>query len=78
MTFSPIPKHINLLPRRAELVEVIRDHGMVSFDFLARRFRVVTPSTLHNDLAILAKQGYIKKLGSTRGSMYVVGDTIYV
>ncbi len=71
----PIPEHrIELLPRRAELLDVIRDHNMVSFDFLARRFRAVAPSTLHYDLKQLTKQGYIKKLGSTRGAVYVLED----
>jgi len=68
---QPIPQHrIELLPRRAEILDVIRDHNMVSFDFLARRFRAITPSTLHYDLKQLTKQGYIKKLGSTRGAVY--------
>ena len=69
----PIPEHhIELLPRRAEMLDVIRDHRMVSFDFLARRFRAVAPSTLHYDLKQLIKEGYIKKLGSTRGAVYTL------
>lgn len=64
----------NLLPRRAEIVEIIRDHTMVSFDFLARRFRRIPARTLHHDLAQLVKVGYVKKLGATRGAQYVLGD----
>ncbi len=71
----PIPEHrIELLPRRAEILDIIRDHHMVSFDFLARRFRAVAPSTLHYDLKQLIKKEYIKKLGSTRGAVYTLSD----
>ncbi|MBU1326944.1 Fic family protein [Patescibacteria group bacterium] len=60
----------DLLPRRAEILGVIRDHRMVSFDFIIRRFRAVPASTLHYDLRQLVKQGYVKKLGATRGVVY--------
>lgn len=65
----------NLLPRRAEIVEIIKDHSLVSFDFLSRRFRSVPTRTLHYDLTQLIKQGYIKKLGSTRGAIYALKDS---
>lgn len=72
---TPIPTHrVELLPRRAEILDVIRDHRMISFDEIARRFRVVSAGTLHYDLAQLVKKGYVKKLGSTRGVVYVPGD----
>jgi predicted HTH transcriptional regulator len=58
-------------PRRQELVATIREQKMVSFDFLARSFRLVPASTLHFDLKQLVKGGLIKKLGSTRGVVYV-------
>jgi Fic family protein len=60
----------NLLPRRQEIVNIIRDHVTVSFDFLSRRFRKIPTSTLHYDLLSLQKKGYIEKLGSTRGALY--------
>ena len=63
-------KQSNLLPRRQEILNIIRDHQMVSFDFLARRFRAVPPSTLHYDLKQLLKSGLVKKLGTTRGAVY--------
>lgn len=63
---------INLLPRRAEIVEIVRDHKMVSFDFIARGFAAVPKSTLHFDIQQLLKQGYIKKLGTTRGVVYTL------
>ncbi len=72
---KPIPQHrIELLPRRAEILDIIRDHHMVSFNFLARRFRAIAPSTLHYDLKQLVQGGYIKKLGSTRGAEYTVNE----
>lgn len=69
---TPVPVHrVELLPRRAEILDVIRDHKMISFDGIARRFRAVSVSTLHFDLTYLMKKNYIKKLGSTRGAVYV-------
>ena len=62
-----------LLPRRQEILQIIRDHKMVSFDFLRRRFFGITQSTLHYDLRQLMKHGLVKKLGSTRGVMYALG-----
>ncbi len=52
---------LSLLPRRAELVAIIRDHRSISFDFLIRRFRSVPKRTLHYDLSQLIKAGYIRK-----------------
>ncbi len=59
-----------LLPRRREILEVIRDHPNVSFDFIRRRFLRVAESTLHYDIKQLLKAGLIRKLGSTRGVVY--------
>lgn len=58
-------------PRRQEIVATIREHKMVSFAFLSRSFRFVPPGTLHFDLKQLIKAGLIKKLGVTRGALYV-------
>lgn len=71
---QPLVRFSNLLPRRAEIVEVIRDHKMVSFDFISRRFRRVPTRTLHYDLAQLIRAGYVKRLGATRGAQYIIGD----
>lgn len=65
----------NLLPRRREIFAIIRDHKMVSFDALRRRFSKVSESTLHYDLRQLMKQGLVKKLGVTRGVVYVPVET---
>lgn len=72
---TPVPAHrVELLPRRAEILDVIRDHNMISFDGIARRFRAVSVSTLHFDMTYLMKKNYIKKLGSTRGVVYVPNE----
>lgn len=61
---------LDLLPRRQELLNIIKDHKIVSFDFLHRRFAGTAPSTLRYDLLQLKKSGHIKKLGRTRGVLY--------
>lgn len=64
-----------LLPRRQELLNIIKDHQPVSFDFLHRRFMAVPSSTLRYDLLSLQKGRYIKKLGVTRGALYSFSPT---
>lgn len=59
-----------LLPRRQEIMAIIKDHKMVSFNFLKRRFQKIPDSSLHYDLKMLQNKGFIKKLGSTRGVVY--------
>jgi len=60
----------SLLPRRQEIFSIIKDHKMVSFNFIKRRFQKVPDSSLHYDLKTLTNKGFIKKLGSTRGVLY--------
>jgi Fic family protein len=59
-----------LLPRRAEILAIIKDHKLVNFDFIKRRFQNINERTLRFDLQQLAKGGFIQKLGSTRGVYY--------
>ena len=59
-----------LLPRRQELLAIIRDHPLCSFDFLSRRFPAVNPKTLHYDLLQLQKAGLVVKHGVSRASVY--------
>lgn len=59
-----------LLPRRQEILAIIREHEFVSFDFIKRRFTKVPESSLHYDLKMLLKKGFIQKLGATRGVFY--------
>ncbi len=63
-----------LLPRRQEILSIIRDHQLVSFDFIKRRFLRISPSTLHFDLKQLLNAKLIKKLGSTRGALYKANE----
>lgn len=59
-----------LLPRRQEILAIIKDHKLVSFNFVKRRFPTISTSSLHYDISSLLKKGFIKKLGSTRGVLY--------
>lgn len=67
-------KYAHLMPRRAEIMRMIEDHKVVSFNFLARRFRAVPTRTLHYDLSQLIKEGLVQKMGSTRGAVYTVKE----
>ena len=60
----------SLLPRRKEILMLIRDHSPISFDQIHRRFMAVTTSTLHYDLQQLHKVGLIRKLGTTKSAQY--------
>ncbi len=59
-----------LLPRRAEILSIIRDHEFANFDLIRRRFLAVNERTLRYDLKKLSDLGLIKKLGKTRGVYY--------
>lgn len=61
-----------LLPRRREILEIIRDHNTVSFDQIQRRFLKIPGRTLRYDIKQLGKQGFIRKIGTTRGAMYQI------
>lgn len=60
----------NLLPRRAEILGIIRDHQLVNFDQIRRRFMGTNPRTLRYDLKQLQNKGFIKKRGVTKGVFY--------
>lgn len=59
-----------LLPRRAEIYNIIKDHRLINFDQLRRRFMAVNERTLRYDLKKLADAKLIKKLGTTKGVYY--------
>lgn len=59
-----------LAPRRAELVQIIREHKMISLDALHRRFLKISPRLLSYDLKYLSDKGFIQKIGKTRGALY--------
>ena len=62
-----------LLPRRAEILRIIKEHKLVNFDRIRRRFINVNERTLRYDLKKLRDRGFIKKLGTTRGVYYKAG-----
>lgn len=61
----------SLLPRRREILEIIREHPHCTFDFLHRRFTAINSKTLHYDVNRLLKAGFIRKLGATKGVVYI-------
>lgn len=61
-----------LLPRRAEILNVIKDHRIVNFDMIRRRFLAVNERTLRYDLKRLVDAGFIRKRGTTKGVYYEI------
>ena len=59
-----------LLPRRYEILQVIKEHKQVSFDFIKRRFMAVSSRLLRYDLKKLQDAGFIIKRGVTKGCLY--------
>lgn len=59
-----------LLPRRAEIIKILKDHKMMNFDQIQRRFMMVNERTLRYDLKKLIDSNFIKKLGATKGVYY--------
>lgn len=65
-----------LAPRRKEIVQIIQDHKMVSLDFLHRRFINISVRLLSYDLKYLMDNGYISKIGKTRGALYTINNHV--
>lgn len=61
---------ILLPPRQEEIFNILKDHPMVTFDFIKRRFLKVPPRTLSYDLKRLIDLNLVVKIGKTRGSFY--------
>jgi Fic family protein len=59
-----------LPPRQEEIYQIVKDHKIVSFDQIRRRFLKVPERTLRYDLQKLSQKGIIIKIGHTRGSYY--------
>lgn len=59
-----------LLPRRGEILNIIRDHKILKFDQIRRRFMGVNERTLRYDLKKLQDAGLIRKRGVTKGVFY--------
>lgn len=64
--------HPFLPPRQEEILNIIKDQIIVSFDMVRRRFLQVPPRTLRYDLKKLLDRKLIEKSGETRGSYYRV------
>ena len=62
----------SLLPRREEIYNTIRDHRIVNFDMIRRRFMMINERTLRYDLKQLQKAGFIRKRGVTKGVYYEI------
>lgn len=65
-------KHPFLPPRQEEILNIIKDHMVVSFDMIRRRFLQVPKRTLRYDLKKLSDKKLIEKSGETRGRYYRV------
>ncbi|MEK7450654.1 MAG: Fic family protein [Patescibacteria group bacterium] len=63
---------IFLPSRQEEIFHIIKDHSIVSFDIIRRRFLKVPPRTLRYDLKKLVDGKFIEKGGETKGSYYRV------
>lgn len=57
---------------RQEILFLIKDHPECTFDFIYRHFLSKKPQTIHYHLLKLQTEGQVKKLGKTRGVVYVV------
>lgn len=64
-----------LLPRRAEILRIIKEHNLVNFDLIRRRFMAVNERTLRYDLKRLKDAGLIYKVGTTKGVFYKPSKT---
>lgn len=61
-----------LLPRRAEILNIVTEQNLVNFDFIKRRLPKVNSRTLRYDIKKLVDSSLIIKLGTTRGVYYQV------
>jgi Fic family protein len=62
--------HPFLPPRQEEILNIIKDQIIVSFDMIHRRFMQVPPRTLRYDLKKLCDRKLIEKSGETKGRYY--------
>ncbi|RJP46329.1 MAG: Fic family protein [Armatimonadetes bacterium] len=63
-----------LTPRQEEILNIIKDHKLVSFDQIHRRFLEVPQRTLSYDLKKLIDKKLVVKIGKTKGSYYREGN----
>jgi len=60
--------------RQEEIFNIIKDHAVVSFDFIRRRFLKIPERTLRYDLKKLGDLGLIIKIGKTKGCIYRIKE----
>ncbi len=63
---------IILPPRQEEIYSIIKEHKIVSFDIIRRRFLKIPERTLRYDLKKLQDKTLVKKIGATKGSFYTL------
>lgn len=68
--FDSTRQRAMLPPRQEEIYNIIKDHKIISFDIIRRRFLKVPERTLRYDLKKLQDKNLVKKIGSTKGSFY--------
>lgn len=61
-----------LLPRRAEILLIIKEHRILNFDQIQRRFMAINERTLRYDLKKLCDAGLVRKRGTTKGVYYEI------
>jgi Fic family protein len=66
------PTDLYLSPRQEELFNLIKDHSLIPFDSIQRRFMAVPGRTLRYDLKKLADKNIIIKTAKTRGAYYKI------
>lgn len=59
-----------LPPRQEEILNIIMEHNVISFDMIRRRFLKVPERTLRYDLKKLLDKEVIEKTGETKGRYY--------
>lgn len=63
-------EEVFLPPRQEEIYNIIKDHQVVSFDMIRRRFLQIPPRTLRYELKKLVDKGFIETSGQTKGRYY--------
>ena len=71
-TESDKKESVFLPPRQEEILNIIKEQKIVSFDMVRRRFLKVPERTLRYDLKKLLDKGIIERSGETKGSYYRV------
>jgi Fic family protein len=74
-TESDKKESVFLPPRQEEILNIIKEQKIVSFDMIRRRFLKVPERTLRYDLKKLLDKNLIERSGETKGSYYRAKST---